>query len=112
MARLSTQLGRQERNEFVFVDGGPRRAILGVQLDPRSGKDGARVLKVSPGGAAEEAGLQDGDIIVSLDGRKIAGDGTDRAVLEHMREVKPDGSTITSSPALNTPPATVPAYPR
>jgi S1-C subfamily serine protease len=90
VARLSTQLGRHERNEFVFVDGGPRRAILGVQLDPRSGREGARVLKVSPGGAAEEAGLQDGDIIVSLDGRKIAGDGSDRAVLDHMREVKPD----------------------
>lgn len=90
VAELSTQLGRNARREFVVVGGGPRRAILGVQIDPASGEDGARVLKVSPGGAAEEAGLKDGDIIISLDGRKIAGDGSNRAVLEHMREVKPD----------------------
>jgi S1-C subfamily serine protease len=70
---------------------GPRRAALGVQIDPDSGKDGARVLKVSPGGAAEEAGLVDGDVIVALDDTKVAGsENPTRVLVDHMRDVKPD----------------------
>jgi C-terminal processing protease CtpA/Prc len=92
VAELSAQLGRNEGRNFVFVDGnGPRRAVLGVQIDPESGKEGARVLKVSPGGAAEEAGLVSGDVIVALDAAKVAGsDNPNRAVVEHMRSVQPD----------------------
>lgn len=93
VAQLSAQLGRNEGRNFVFVDGnGPaRRAVLGVQIDPESGKQGARVLKVSPGGAAEEAGLANGDVIVALDAEKVAGsDNPNRTVVEHMRNVKPD----------------------
>jgi C-terminal processing protease CtpA/Prc len=93
VAELSSQLGRNEGRNFMFIDrdGGPRRAVLGVQIDPESGKEGARVLKVSPGGAAEEAGLADGDVIVALDGEKVAGsDNPNRTVVEHMRNVKPD----------------------
>jgi len=93
VAELSAQLGRNEGRNFVFVGGsGPeRRAVLGVQIDPESGKEGARVLKVSPGGAAEEAGLANGDVIVALDGEKVAGsDNPNRTVVEHMRNVKPD----------------------
>ena len=89
---LSAQLGRNESRNFMFMDAnGPRRAALGVQIDPASGKDGARVLKVSPGGAAEEAGLVDGDVIVALDDTKVSGSANPtRAVVDHMRSVKPD----------------------
>lgn len=93
VAQLSAQLGRNEGRNFMFIDshGGPRRAVLGVQIDPESGKEGARVLKVSPGGAAEEAGLVNGDVIVALDAEKVAGtDNPNRTVVEHMRNVKPD----------------------
>jgi C-terminal processing protease CtpA/Prc len=94
VAQLSSQLGRNEGRSFVFVDGnegGPRRAVLGVQIDPESGKQGARVLKVSPGGAAEEAGLLKDDVIVALDGEKVAGSANpNRTVVEYMRGVKPD----------------------
>lgn len=93
VAELSAQLGRNEGRNFVFVDrnGGPRRALLGVQIDPDSGKEGARVLQVSPGGAAEEAGLANGDVIVALDDLKVAGkDDPNRTVVDHMRRVKPD----------------------
>jgi len=76
---------------FFNTAEGPRRAVLGVQIDPDSGKEGARVLKVSPGGAAEEAGLENGDVIVALDAEKVAGsDNPNRTVVEHMRNVKPD----------------------
>ncbi|HEX6396837.1 MAG TPA: PDZ domain-containing protein [Steroidobacteraceae bacterium] len=93
VAQLSAQLGRNEGRNFMFIDshGGPRRAVLGVQIDPESGKEGARVLKVSPGGAAEEAGLSNGDVIVALDGEKVAGtDNPNRTVVEYMRNVKPE----------------------
>jgi S1-C subfamily serine protease len=92
VAQLSTQLGRNEGRNFMYIDsGGPRRALLGVQIDPDSGKDGARVLKVSPGGAAEEAGLASGDVIVALDDAKVAGSADpNRTVVEHMRSVAPE----------------------
>jgi C-terminal processing protease CtpA/Prc len=93
VAELSAQLGQNEGRNFVFVnrEGGPRRAVLGVQIDPDSSKEGARVLKVSPGGAAEEAGLASGDVIVALDDVKVSGkEDPNRAVVEHMRGVKPD----------------------
>jgi S1-C subfamily serine protease len=92
VAELSMQLTPRNGQNFVWInDGGPRRAMLGVQIDPASGKDGARLLSVSPGGAGEEAGLLKGDVIVSLDGKTIAGsDNPNRAVVDHMRTVKPD----------------------
>jgi len=65
--------------------------VLGVQIDPKSGKEGARVLEVSPGGAAEQAGLANGDVIVALDGKAVAGSETPgRAVVDYMRDVKPE----------------------
>lgn len=95
VAELSMQLGRgamggDERIRTIRIDG-DRRAVLGVQIDNASDKAGARVLRVSPGGPAEEAGLRGGDVIVSLDGKSVAGgDNAGRAVVEHMRGVKPD----------------------
>lgn len=92
VAELSMQLTPRNGQNFVWInEGGPRRAMLGVQIDPASGKEGARVSSVSPGGAAEEAGLLKGDVIVSIDGKSIAGSPSpNRAVVDHMRTVKPD----------------------
>ncbi len=88
VAELSTQLGG-EANRLVFIErGGPRRAMLGVQIDGT--KDGARVLGVSPGGPAEEAGIKEGDVIVAIDGKTISGENNGRAVVDEMRNVKPD----------------------
>src|SRR5690242_21923036 len=56
VAELSMKLSGG--NDFVFRTVGPRQAMLGVQIDPESGKQGARVLSVSPGGPADEAGLK------------------------------------------------------
>jgi len=93
VAELSMQLSHDQGgpNFVYFNEGGPRRAVLGVQIDPASGKEGARLLSVSPGGAAAEAGLVKGDVIVALDGKAIAGaPSPNRAVVDHMREVNPD----------------------
>ena len=92
VAELSMQLTPRNDQNFVWInEGGPRRAMLGVKIDPASGKEGARVLSVSPGGAAEEAGILKGDVIVAIDGKNIAGSASpNRAVVDHMRTVNPE----------------------
>jgi len=89
VAELSMKLSGA--NGFVFRTGGPRQAMLGVQIDPESGGQGARVRSVSPGGPADEAGLRTGDLILALDGKSIAGsDNAGRVLVDQMRAVKPD----------------------
>ncbi len=92
VADLSMKLAHNEGGDMIYLrTDGPPRSVLGVQIDPESGKEGARVLKVSPGGAAQEAGLANGDVIVALDGKNIAGDANPgRAVIDHMHEVRPE----------------------
>ena len=96
VAELSMQLGGNVRHEMRVVDGGPgisggpRKAVLGIQVDPNSGKEGVRVLGVSPGGPAAEAGLRDTDLIVSLDGVATTGGDPDRTLITQMRNVKPE----------------------
>jgi C-terminal processing protease CtpA/Prc len=91
VAELSNELGRSARRDMFFINTGDRHAVLGVQVDDSSDQRGARVLRVSPGGPAEEAGLRDGDIIVSVDGKTIAGGANSgRKLVEEMRGVKPD----------------------
>lgn len=67
-----------------------RRSVVGVQLDPSSPRDGARVLEVSPGGAAAEAGVHAGDLIRTVNGKTIAGADTAAEVVALLRDVPPD----------------------
>ena len=90
VAELSTQLGASARPDIRFMAGGPPRAVLGIQVDPRSDEKGVRILSVSPGGPAAEAGLRDSDLIVALDGVATTGADPDRALIAQMRAVKPD----------------------
>ncbi len=93
VAELSGELGANARREVMVLRGGGAmagRAMLGVQVDPESGKDGARVLSVSPGGPAADAGVRDGDVIVSLDGKSLAGMDAGRTLVNEMRNVKPE----------------------
>jgi hypothetical protein len=64
-----------EAYEKFGDDWTPRRTVIGADLDPQS-KDGARVLDVSPGGPAEEAGLRAGDVINKDDGNTVEIDRT------------------------------------
>ena len=91
VAELSSQMSGPLVDHMMSIYGeGPSRAVLGVQLDARSGKEGARIQEVSPGGAAAEAGLRVGDVITSINGSDVKGDHTARQVVHAMRDVAPD----------------------
>lgn len=90
VADLSTQLDGTLLQGFPALDGAFGRGLIGVQLDPSSGKDGARVLEVSPGGPAAEAGIRPGDVIVAVNGTEVTGDDTSRQVVKIIRQIKPD----------------------
>jgi len=91
VAELSQRLAMSEGDGDVVFMRAPPHAVLGVQIDAASDKQGARVMSVSPGGAAEEAGIQKDDVIVSIDGKPVAGAASpNRVVIDHMRGVQPD----------------------
>jgi len=90
VAELSAQLGREASEHAMGFHTGFQRSLIGLQLDTASGKDGARVAEVSPGGPAAEAGVRAGDVIVAVNGAPINGDQTARQLVERLREIPPD----------------------
>lgn len=90
VAELSAQLSIPLVQKFATFNGPFGRAIIGVQLDPASGKDGAHVVSVSPGGPAAEAGIRAGDVIVALNGTGVTGEDASRQVTRILRDVKPE----------------------
>jgi C-terminal processing protease CtpA/Prc len=91
---LAQERAAQAMENLPFGDRyAPRRTVIGVDLDPQS-RDGARVLDVSPGGPAEQAGIRKGDVIVAVDGKTVEGAGTAgapaRMVSRALRGLQPD----------------------
>ncbi|MGC4028723.1 MAG: PDZ domain-containing protein [Steroidobacteraceae bacterium] len=92
VGELSAQLGRdtQGRMQWRFAGGPPPRATLGVQVQGQRADGGARVVAISPGGPAQAAGVQVGDVITAIGGADIAGnDEPGRALAERVRELDP-----------------------
>jgi len=51
----------------------PNKAVLGVQLRDAGGDNGAAIDQVYEGSGAEKAGLQEGDMIMKIDGKRVSG---------------------------------------
>jgi C-terminal processing protease CtpA/Prc len=88
VAELTAELGGPaiERHIEMFMPSS-RRAMLGVNLGGAGeAGGGVRVNGVSPGGPAEEAGVKAGDVIVAMDGKKVA---TGRELVRMMEGVEP-----------------------
>ncbi len=95
VAELSARLYGAANQRFVVSGNfGPgrvfRRGMVGLQLDPQSGANGARVLEVSPGGPAADSGVRSGDIIVAVNGAVISGPHAAQQVVERIGELKPN----------------------
>lgn len=74
---------------------GSNRGMLGVGLGSRRGSEpdeGVEIVSVSPGGAAAEAGLKAGDVLLEVKGKGLKREGDTSArqkLIETMRDVKP-----------------------
>jgi S1-C subfamily serine protease len=88
VAELSMQVhdwGGQELRRIHV--GGPGRAMLGINIGSAGpGTDGVRVVSVSPGGPAAEAGVLAGDLVVAMDGRRVA---SGRDLVGYMHDARP-----------------------
>lgn len=91
VAELSTRLSGPLMRNLIIANEGLNRPMIGVQLDPDSGGDGARVTHVSPGGPAATAGIRTGDVIVAVAGASMTGKANAaREVTGALRKAVPD----------------------
>jgi S1-C subfamily serine protease len=90
VAELSRELGRNTRL-FINSSGAAPRALLGLVVRDGGEGKGAQVERVSPGGAAAEAGIQAGDMITSLHGQDLTRESDPaNALVRKMEQVEPD----------------------
>jgi len=75
----------------LIATGKSTRPVLGIYFDPSFTGTGAKILKLSPGEGAENAGIPAGSVIRSIDGAKIADQVT---AIVRIRSYAP-GSTVT-----------------
>lgn len=94
VARAHRELSRDGMHREIIrhVNLGDR-AVIGVVLGQETTR-GVKIIGVSPDGPAERAGLQQGDILVSIGGVKLAGDEEGRnAIFDVMHGAK-DGDEL------------------
>ncbi len=92
MADLSQKVGDVGPREYAYrYLGNPDRGMIGVVLEPD--EHGLRVKAVTPGSAADKAGIRNNDVIASVDGKSLAGERADRAAHSvSLGDVKVDQS--------------------
>ena len=49
------------------------KAVIGVQLEDAAGNNGATIIEVFNTSGAQEAGLQEGDLLMEINGKKVMG---------------------------------------
>lgn len=88
IAAIASERAAEAMAKLPWLDDWSRRTVIGVQLSPE-GRDGAKVMEVSPGGPAELAGVRAGDVITMVNGKAVKGDGA-REVVRLLRGVEPE----------------------
>lgn len=94
VAELSMSMSEHVMPLRHFSRAMPPRAMLGINLGPRGeeSSEGVPIVSVSPGGAAESAGLKAGDVLLAIGDKPLKRDG-DRSprdvLLKEMRAVEP-----------------------
>lgn len=100
-ARLAGDAGLLALRELPRMGG--RRPMLGINIgDGEEGDGGVRVLGVSPGGPAEEAGMRSGDVLTAIGGEDLTGPEGVQALRDYelasgepvALTVKRDGKTL------------------
>jgi hypothetical protein len=73
MAEMQMKMGEVGPRTYAYrYLGDPDSGMVGIVYD--TDKQGLRVKGVTPGGPAEKAGIKNGDTIVAVDGKALAGD--------------------------------------
>jgi S1-C subfamily serine protease len=74
---------------------GGRRAVLGIGIEDNP--DGVLVVSVSPGGGADQAGIETGDVIMAMDGAAFdgsAGGSPAELLIGQMANVDPGDAVV------------------
>lgn len=98
VAELGRELGAHESDAVqfrVFAPDAPRRAMLGIAIGPASdGAKGVEVLSVTPGGPADKAGIQAGDVVTMVGKTDLAkASAPGHALIESLEDAEP-GSQV------------------
>jgi putative serine protease PepD len=98
--------------EQLLADGQVEHAYLGVQVADAENNGGARIVEVVQGAPADDAGLQQGDVVVSADGEDVQNGDDLRSAVNAKKpgdelelEVRRDGNARTITVELGTRPA-------
>jgi predicted metalloprotease with PDZ domain len=120
VAELSISMSEHSMPTRGFVGMMQQRAMLGINLGSRGEElpEGVAVLSVSPGGAAEGAGLKAGDVLLAIDGQPLKRDDGlsardqlmkamgqvkpgDKVQLRYRRDNKVATASVTAEPTMN-----------
>jgi S1-C subfamily serine protease len=95
-ARVVGDAGITALSRLEDLARGPRPVMLGVNIGPVGGpeaqEDGVQVLGITPGSSAEGAGIQSGDVLVSIGDVALdwnGGSSPTSKLLESLRGVEP-----------------------
>jgi membrane-associated protease RseP (regulator of RpoE activity) len=83
VARISIQMRGQVEGGVVTGRG----AWLGITIS--DAEDGVRVDGVTPGGPADQSGIETGDVIIAMDGAELSGDFPSELLIAQIQKFSP-----------------------
>jgi S1-C subfamily serine protease len=95
VAALSMSMSDTMPQMRQFTRTGAPRAMLGINLGPRGveeSSEGVKIASVSPGGAAERAGLKAGDVLLAIGDKRLKAESDSSArevLIQAMGDVNP-----------------------